>query len=187
MNVTIESDNGKELKFDVEGIKDYEANALRRTAINRVECFAIDNVTIYENTSSMFDEFIAHRIGLVPIITPAKYPKDSKIFFTLEATGPCTVYSRELQSSDSEIKVANGNIPIIKLGEGQRVRLDGEAIPGIAERHSKFQPGLTTYEEKDGKFSFYVESFGQMPAKEIVHKAVDILKEELKDASSILK
>ena len=43
------------------------ANALRRIMISEVRTLAIDLVSIEENTSVLFDEFIAHRIGMLPI------------------------------------------------------------------------------------------------------------------------
>lgn len=43
------------------------ANALRRIMLSEVPTLAIDVVNVYENTSAFHDEFIAHRLGLVPI------------------------------------------------------------------------------------------------------------------------
>ncbi len=189
MEIKILEENDKVYRFTLSDVSVAYANSLRRTAINAVQTFAIDRITFYENTSSMFDEYIAHRIGLVPITTPTKgYDEKDEILFTLDATGPKTVYSKELESSDKSVKVANGEIPVIKLAAEQRLRLEGKAVMGRALSHSKFQPGLVTYEQKgDDSFEFYVESFGQMPPKEIINKACNELIEGIKEVAKKVK
>jgi DNA-directed RNA polymerase subunit D len=188
MKIEVVESNDVVFRFNLKDASVGVANAIRRAAINSVKSFAIDKTTFYENTTAMFDEYIAHRIGLVPIKTPTKgYNDTDEIIFALDATGPKTVYSKELESSDKSVAVANENIPIIKLAEGQRLRLDGKAIMGIGMAHSKFQPGLVSYENKNGVYNFYVESFGQMPPKEIINKAFEAIKEELKEVEKEVK
>ena len=188
MKLTILESDDKSVRFKLEGTNFSFANALRRSMINSVGCLAIDSVTFYENSSAMFDEYIAHRIGLIPIKTPKDYDEKDEVVFSLSAEGPGTVLSKDLSSTSKGVSVANDNIPIIKLAEGQTLKIDAKAIFRNALKSSKFQPGLVTYKAVgDDKFEFYVETFGQMPPLEIVHKAFTTLSDSLKDVHKEIK
>lgn len=188
MKVSVIENSQKVMRLDIGGASFGIANAIRRMGIGKVGCFAIDSVTFYENTSALFDEYISHRIGLVPITTPKDYDEKDEVVFSLEAEGPSTVYSKELKSSDKNVKVANEDIPIMKLAESQRLRVDCKAIVGFGSRNAKFQPGIVTYKAKnDSDFEFYIESFGQMPAHEIARRALDIINAGLKEIHKELK
>ncbi|WP_456374149.1 DNA-directed RNA polymerase subunit D [Methanocaldococcus sp.] len=158
------------------------SNAIRRIMISEVPTYAIEDVYIYENSSSMDDEILAHRLGLVPI-KGKPLLENEVIKFTLEKEGPCVVYSSDLKSDNGE--VAFKNIPIVKLSKGQKIQIECDAVPGIGKIHAKWQPCNAVYKQlSEDEVEFLVETFGQMEAEEILEEAVKILKNK---AESFLK
>lgn len=137
------------------------ANMIRRYSMSRVPVMAIDSVTFYDNTSPLWDEYIAHRLGLLPLTTPEKTPASAEIILSLDAEGPKTVYSSEMTSSDKDIVVAK-NIPIVTLGQGQHLRFEAKAIQGTGRGHAKFQAGIVSYGKEGDSLKFFVESCYQM-------------------------
>ncbi|KAI0232737.1 RNA polymerase II subunit 3 [Massospora cicadina] len=65
--VTIRSMRPNEINLMIDNVDLSVANALRRAAIAEVPTLAIDLVEIESNTSVLIDEYLAHRLGLVPI------------------------------------------------------------------------------------------------------------------------
>ncbi|KAJ8248494.1 hypothetical protein GJAV_G00242630 [Gymnothorax javanicus] len=55
------------LEFDMVGIDAAIANAFRRILLAEVPTMAVEKVFVYNNTSIVQDEVLAHRLGLVPI------------------------------------------------------------------------------------------------------------------------
>ncbi|PIN75424.1 DNA-directed RNA polymerase subunit D [Candidatus Woesearchaeota archaeon CG10_big_fil_rev_8_21_14_0_10_37_12] len=134
------------------------ANALRRTIMESVPTMAIEEVEFKKNSGVLYDEMLAHRLGLVPLSTDLKgydmkKPEDefnakNSVKLVLKAKGPCTVYADELQSKDPKIKPAVPKIPIVKLLKGQELELEATAILGTGKEHVKFTPGLAWFTYK---------------------------------------
>ncbi|KAI9299263.1 hypothetical protein K502DRAFT_322457 [Neoconidiobolus thromboides FSU 785] len=138
------------------------ANALRRTIISDVPTLAIDMVEIESNTSVLVDEFLAHRLGLVPIDSTqadrlkytrecscAQYCPSCSVVFKLDircdTKDTLIVTSRHLTSSDSSIlPVVTGptdpGVTLVKLRKGQEVKLTCIAKKGISKEHAKWSP-----------------------------------------------
>ena len=62
----LEQDN---CEFVLSGTDPSVANALRRVILAEVPTIAIDLVEVENNTTVLNDEFIAHRLGLIPLLS----------------------------------------------------------------------------------------------------------------------
>ncbi len=139
---------GDEAVIVVEEAKPPLVNALRRAIISEIPIFAVDEVIFFENSTPFFDEYIAHRLAMIPLKTDldvVRADPDRTVVLELvrEAKEDVeTVYSGELKSSDPLIVPANERIPIIKMRQGQRIRLQAVARLGKGKDHSKWQPAV---------------------------------------------
>jgi len=185
----LEMVGGNSLVFDVSGVDVKTMNMFRRTVIAGVPSMAVEKVLVYDNSSILNDEILAHRIGLVPLTTDLKtYVSASECNckgegcgrctckLTVDVTGPATVHSGDMKSADDNVRPVHSKIQIIKLLADQRVRLEAEAVIGTGREHIKWQAGLAAYEMKDdGSFHVTVESFGQLPVEELVRSAFEVV------------
>ena len=161
------------------------ANALRRTMLNDIPKMAIDKVEFhlgpimmddkeYESVTPLFDEIVAHRLGMIPV------PTDHKLFtfqdkcvcggegcpgctimYSLNKIGPCTLLSGDMMPlGDPSLAVKDQFIPIVELTDGQAVLIYATAVMGRASNHVKWQaafgvgykyyPIVTVNEKKAG-------------------------------------
>lgn len=143
------------LVFVIEGINTNLANTLRRTA-EEVPILAIDTVEFVRNDSALYDEVLAHRLGLLPLkmdktFTPVeectckgKGCAKCTASLSLKAIGPCTVYAKDLKG---KIKPVYGNMPIVVLQKDQELELIAQARLGKGKNHAKFSPSLIYYKQ----------------------------------------
>jgi len=115
------------------------ANAIRRS-ISEVPVLAIDEVEFFKNDSALYDEYLAHRIGLVPLKMDKKAPKE--VEFKLVKKGPCTVYAGDLKGA---IDVVHPGIPLVLLEKDQELELVATARIGTGVQHAKYIPGTCYY------------------------------------------
>ncbi len=140
------------------------ANALRRTMLSNIPKMAIDRVEFhlgpimvddkeYESVTPLFDEIVAHRLGMVPVPTDYQlFTTQDKcvcngegcpsctIMYSLNKIGPCTVYSGDLMPlGNPDLKVKDERIPIVELNDDQAVLIYAIAVMGTAKQHVKWQ------------------------------------------------
>lgn len=114
------------------------ANAIRRY-LGQVPIAAIDELEISRNDSPLYDETIAHRVGLVPL----KMEKTSeKGKFKLNVSREGTVYSGDMKGHP---EIVYKNTPITTLAKGQELEFTATVKLGRGSEHAKFSPGLMFY------------------------------------------
>lgn len=141
--------------------------------IAEVPTLAIELVTIQENTSVLHDEFITHRLGLLPLdssrIMDYKYKEECEctdrcpkcsVEYTLDVAcredQAITITHSDIQRTSQDHNVpmpvpreedrrdTNQNgIAIVKLKKNQKIKLDMVAIKGIGKLHAKWIPCAT--------------------------------------------
>ncbi|TFG56909.1 MAG: DNA-directed RNA polymerase subunit D [Methanomassiliicoccus sp.] len=152
-------------KFLITDASPEKVNALRRALIMDLPKMAIDDVEFllgsirdeegneYESVSPVFDEIVAHRLGLVPIPTDLELfgfrdqcscggegCPSCTIMYKLEKRGPCEVYSGDLDSLGGDAyRPKDELIPIVRLGERQGILAYATAELGIGRKHVKWQ------------------------------------------------
>ena len=146
MEIEILKKDEIELKFLVKGISVPLVNALRRIFISEMPSIAVDYLKFYKNNSPVFDEIIAHRVGLIPLnnaseiyITPEecgwKKGENAQSHYLLK-NWPLHSILQRLSFRRSRYISIFGDIPPTKLGEGQELKFDAVARLGTAEHHA---------------------------------------------------
>ena len=163
-DIRIKKLDAEEIVFDLLGAEPPLANALRRILIAEIPTMAIEKVEMWQNTSIIPDENLAHRMGLIPLAvdprlfefktSPTKaYDATNSLRFKLHVV--CTkknprakVQIRNAQDEDEHYNHANvysGDLEWIPVGD-QAERFEQEGIPRPKPLHddiliAKLRPG----------------------------------------------
>ena len=152
MRIEVSELKPKSAVITIEDAPIYIINSIRRIMLAELPKLAIEDVIIYDNTSALFDEIIAHRLGMIPIPTDldiltfretcvcgGEGCPNCTVRYTLSKEGEGTVYSGDLQPTDPRWAIKEDKIPIVKLYGDQRLILEAEAILGRGRDHAKWQ------------------------------------------------
>ena len=149
------------------------ANALRRVMLAEVPTMAIDKVDFLANSTVLHDDFIAHRLGLIPLVSEragfnTEHPRQEDFEFNRDCTcmGQCpnctVVFDLDVKCTEEERKVTTKDLKpdteggscvvatkegeeilIVKMRKGQHLRLRALAQKGIGKEHAKWNPCCT--------------------------------------------
>lgn len=172
-----------QIEFSLTGVDTSMANALRRIMLSETPTMAIDLVEIERNSTVLHDEFLAHRLGLIPLAcgqtttSNFNYSRDChcddmcgqcSVRFDLDVTcedETMEITSRDLMSTNGDVLPAYSaaeeqqdgrGITIVKLRRGQSLKLTAYARKGVGKEHAKWQPVcISTYQfEPDVRINF---------------------------------
>lgn len=209
-SVKLLREDEKSIEVELSGLPLAVMNAIRRFTMNEVPTMAIEEILIIENTSSMPNDVLAHRISLIPFISdidtyvaPEECTCGSKlgcercaVRYILRAEArdePITVYSGAMIPEDQNTKVrpVSPKIPILKLAPGQRVEMELYIRVGRGKKHTKWQAAISSlYEPKQGdggKRILYVESIGFLRPRRILVEAAKTLEKKVLELEELLR
>ncbi len=119
------------------------ANAVRRS-VNEIPTLAIDEVDIYKNDSALYDEILAHRLGLIPLKN--QKTKEGE-FVELKLASAAKGQHKEVLAKELGKDVVHENTLIVILDKDQEIELVAKARQGKGIEHSKFSPGIIYYRQ----------------------------------------
>lgn len=152
-------------------------NAVRRTLLSDIESWAPCKVTLHENTTVQTDEYLGHRIGLIPFRSVGNGDT-----MTLDRTGPCTITAADVVGPAFE--AVHPEIEILYLAKKQRLRMTIHFDQQAAGKHARYcvcaAVGMETLKNGHTKISFSVNT--GRPPTEVMLEALDRLDQRVQRA-----
>eukprot|EP01080_Neovahlkampfia_damariscottae_P009997 gene9997-2316_t len=167
-SIEVKEQNNEKIVFLLKNVDTSYANALRRVMIAEVPTMAVDLVEIEQNTSVLNDEFLSHRLGLIPLtsseVDRMELTRDcscrdrcEKCSVELSLHVKCYTDSREVTTKDlissnknvvpidcqTNEQEPDNFILINKLSKGQEIKLKCIAKKGVGKEHAKWTPVAT--------------------------------------------
>ncbi|EFN56557.1 hypothetical protein CHLNCDRAFT_144215 [Chlorella variabilis] len=128
-------------EFVLKGTDVSMANALRRIILVEVPTIAIELVEFEANTTVLNDEFLAHRLGLIPLVSTRVH--DMKSIYEAQVGAWVARrrrhYIHPVGYHDREDK----GILLVKMRRNQELKLRAVARKGTGKDHAKWMPVAT--------------------------------------------
>ena len=173
-------------------------NTLRRIMISEIPTMAIERVLFETNRTSIHDEFLSHRLGLVPVVCKEDILKlqeyGGSCEFLLEKENEndslLHVYSTDLMQVPNSFDFGIVSYPkcetgilLCKLAKGEKLKLRCQAMIGTGKEHIKWSPVSSVSYIPDGNtnsFRMFIETNGSLTPVEILQLSLKVLKNKIK-------
>lgn len=155
---TIRKDTPEYFEFTLVNVNIALANAIRRIVLSEIEIFGIDdkNIHFMENTSPLHNEYISHRLSLIPIRQNVANLESLEFYIAKNKTKNVAIENGQtniMEVTTKEVQVFNpldetwinpetifdGEFLITKLNLKQRILGTFKITKGIAKEHSRWQ------------------------------------------------
>jgi len=187
LNLEVLEKDEYNLIFTIEGITVEMANALRRIILTEIPVMAVDEVIILKNDSPLYDEIIAHRLGMIPLKTDLdtyKLPQECEcggygcplcqVSLTCEIhntdSKPKTINSGDLKSNDPKVIPVNDQIPILKIDRNDKFIIEAYCSLGTGKQHAKYSAVSNIYYRYFPEIEFDDSKCEKCPDKCIVSR-----------------
>ncbi|MBW2986982.1 DNA-directed RNA polymerase subunit D [Candidatus Woesearchaeota archaeon] len=160
MDIKILDKKGNNLSFIISKTNAAFVNTLRRLIIDEVPTMAMEDIEFRKNDSVLYDEMLAHRLGLIPLTTDLKgYNLPEKCTCKGEGCAKCQVElslktkatgiieASKIKTKDPKIKPVYEEMPITKLLNEQELEFIAIARLGKGKEHAKWSPGLAFFKQ----------------------------------------
>lgn len=126
-----------DLLIEISGLSLSIVNSLRRVLMSDISNYAFDEIDIKENTTIFHNEFIEHRIGLIPIIMGGQMT--FRLSIKNNDKNDRWVLSDDLVTIDEMegYEIMKG-IPILILREGEEIEIHAKASKGKGSDNIKY-------------------------------------------------
>jgi DNA-directed RNA polymerase subunit L len=152
-NITNKMTDNNVSKFTLKNTTYQIANSIRRAATAEINVYAFDNFVIEKNNTCFTDEYITHRLALIPIkndiVNPDKLPK-----FTFDVSGKLNetieVWSDQIVSDDKVKYIDNNTLILYLKGNNSKVqdfKVSFDLVLGTGNQHTKWKPVCVVFYE----------------------------------------
>lgn len=152
------------------------ANAIRKS-VGEIPILAIVEADIYKNDSALYDEIIAHRLGLISLKNQ-KMKADQNVEMKLKGKGKGEDGTMIL-AGELDGEVVYPETPLVLLGDGQEIELVARAKVGKGIDHAKFMPGMAFYKHLP-KIKISGDGERQTELAEVYPKVFEMFGEKIK-------